>query len=99
MHGGAGQRSALGFVHAWLWAALSSKNEDGIEPLNGSSLMADALHALVSQDPKTCTGEFFIDEEILARVGITDLSGYDTDPNVPPMPDLFVDTPDSPFTA
>ena len=62
-------------------------------------IMADALHALVSQDPKTCTGEFFIDEEILARGGITDLSGYDTDPNVPPMPDLFVDTPDSPFTA
>jgi citronellol/citronellal dehydrogenase len=60
-------------------------------------IMADAWHALVQQDSGEVTGEFLLDEEILARVGITDLAAYASDPQVPPMPDLFVDGPGSLF--
>ncbi|MAJ28036.1 short chain dehydrogenase [bacterium TMED181] len=60
-------------------------------------IMADAWHALVQQDPKQVTGQFLLDEEILARVGITDLQPYASDPEVKPMPDLFVEGPGSLF--
>lgn len=60
-------------------------------------IMADAWHALVQQNPGEVTGQFLLDEEILARVGVTDLDRYASDPGVPPMPDLFVDGPGSLF--
>ncbi len=62
-------------------------------------IMADAWHALVRQDPQEVTGQFILDEEILARVGITDLDQYASDPQVPPMADLFVDGPGSLFDS
>lgn len=39
-------------------------------------IMADATHAVLSRDPRTCTGRFLIDDEVLAEEGVTDLSGY-----------------------
>ena len=39
-------------------------------------IMADAAHAVLSRDPRTCTGRFLIDDEVLAEEGVTDLSGY-----------------------
>jgi citronellol/citronellal dehydrogenase len=39
-------------------------------------IMADAAHLILTSDPRECTGNFFIDDEILARAGITDLSAY-----------------------
>lgn len=39
-------------------------------------IMADAAHAILGRDPKTCTGNFFIDEEVLRAGGVTDFSVY-----------------------
>jgi citronellol/citronellal dehydrogenase len=39
-------------------------------------ILADAAHAVLVRDPATCTGNTFIDDEVLAEAGITDLSGY-----------------------
>ncbi|WP_068403058.1 SDR family oxidoreductase [Kribbia dieselivorans] len=39
-------------------------------------IMADSAHVVLTSDPTTVTGNFFIDEQVLAAVGITDLSGY-----------------------
>lgn len=39
-------------------------------------IMADAAHEILTRDPAECTGNFFIDEEVLASAGITDLSVY-----------------------
>ncbi|VEN53776.1 unnamed protein product [Callosobruchus maculatus] len=36
-------------------------------------IMADAAYAILIQDPKTCTGNFFVDEKVLANAGVTDL--------------------------
>ncbi|MFT4178832.1 MAG: NAD(P)-dependent oxidoreductase [Thermomonas sp.] len=65
----------------------------GVETGNGRSpaIMADAAHAILTRDAKTCTGNFFIEDEVLHDAGITDLSGYAVDPSKPLLPDLFID--------
>ncbi|KAJ8946173.1 hypothetical protein NQ318_004426 [Aromia moschata] len=56
-------------------------------------IVADAAYAILIQDPKTCTGNFFIDEEILKEAGVTDLKQYACFPENADklMPDFFVD--------
>ena len=39
-------------------------------------IMADAAHAVLVRDSRVCTGNFFIDEDVLAEEGITDLEQY-----------------------
>ena len=39
-------------------------------------IMADAAHAILTRDSRACTGNFFIDEEVLRAEGVTDFSGY-----------------------
>ncbi|MFT3755864.1 MAG: NAD(P)-dependent oxidoreductase [Pseudoxanthomonas sp.] len=53
-------------------------------------IMGDAAHAIFLRDAKTTSGNFFIDDEVLAEAGITDLSGYAVDPTQPLYPDLFL---------
>ena len=33
-------------------------------------IMADAAHAILTRDPRECTGNFFIDDEVLASAGV-----------------------------
>ena len=53
-------------------------------------IMADAAYAIFARPAKECTGNFFIDEDVLAAEGKTDLSEYAVDPSVSLMPDFFV---------
>jgi citronellol/citronellal dehydrogenase len=39
-------------------------------------IMGDAAHAIFCRPARECTGNFFIDDEVLAAEGVTDLSGY-----------------------
>jgi citronellol/citronellal dehydrogenase len=39
-------------------------------------IMADAAYAIFCRDSREATGNFYIDDEVLAAEGITDLSGY-----------------------
>ena len=41
-----------------------------------SEIMADAAYSILSKDPTTCTGNFFIDEVFLRNEGIKDFSIY-----------------------
>jgi citronellol/citronellal dehydrogenase len=54
-------------------------------------IVADAAHAILLRDSRSCTGNFFIDEEVLASEGVTDLSRYAVEPGAPLLPDLFLD--------
>ena len=54
-------------------------------------IMADAAHAVLTRDAATCTGHFFLDDEVLAEAGIHDLSGYANVPGKELMPDFFLD--------
>jgi citronellol/citronellal dehydrogenase len=57
------------------------------------AIMADAAHAVLVRDSRTCTGNFFLDDEVLAEQGVTDLDGYRSDPSAtgPLDMDLFLD--------
>ncbi|KAG5877041.1 hypothetical protein JTB14_006521 [Gonioctena quinquepunctata] len=56
-------------------------------------IMADSAYAILTQNPKNCTGNFFIDEQVLKEAGITDLKQYACNPENDDklMPDFFVD--------
>jgi citronellol/citronellal dehydrogenase len=54
-------------------------------------IMADAAYAILNRDAKTTTGNFFIDEQVLAAAGITDLGRYSVVAGSNQlMPDLFL---------
>lgn len=53
-------------------------------------IVADAVFCVLSRDARTCTGNFFIDEDVLAAEGITDLEKYAVVPGGKLYPDLFL---------
>lgn len=53
-------------------------------------IMGDAAHAILTKDAKTCTGNFFIDDDLLAEEGVTDFDCYAVDPDAKLSPDFFV---------
>ncbi len=54
-------------------------------------IMADAAYAILTSVAAATTGNFFIDEEVLAKAGVTDFSGYSVVPGSRQlMPDLFL---------
>ena len=54
-------------------------------------IVADAAHVILTGNAREVTGNFYIDDEVLASAGITDLSHYATKPGAPLIPDLFLD--------
>ena len=65
--------------------------EDSIRRSRTPEIMADAAHVVLTSDSRTNTGNYFIDDEVLAGAGITDLAGYALDPDVELMQDFFLD--------
>ena len=65
----------------------------GIDAARGRKpeILADAAHWILTQPSRALTGNFLIDEDVLARSGVTDLSGYAVDPAKPLLKDLFLD--------
>ncbi len=53
-------------------------------------IMADAASWIVTQVSRTCTGNFFIDEEVLHQAGVTDLDQYAVVPGSDLLPDFFI---------
>jgi len=53
-------------------------------------IMADAAHAILCRESRECTGNFFVDDEVLASEGVTDLSQYANDPDAELIPDFFL---------
>jgi len=53
-------------------------------------ILADAAIAILHRPSRECTGNFFIDEDVLRSEGITDFSAYDNDPSATLAPDFFV---------
>ncbi|WP_067662608.1 SDR family oxidoreductase [Nocardia miyunensis] len=57
-------------------------------------IMADAAHAILTASSREVTGNFFIDDEVLAAQGVTDLSGYRLAEREADLePDFWVDWP------
>jgi citronellol/citronellal dehydrogenase len=54
-------------------------------------IMADAAYAVLTSDASTTTGNFFIDEEVLKKSGVTDFERYSVVPGSRQLlPDLFL---------
>ena len=54
-------------------------------------IMADAAYAILRRDAKECTGNFFIDEDILREEGVEDFGSYAVNPEKTLFKDLFVE--------
>ncbi|MFL5741856.1 MAG: SDR family oxidoreductase [Flavisolibacter sp.] len=54
-------------------------------------IVADAAYHILKQSSRSCTGNFFIDEDVLKKEGITDFSSYAFKPGEKLMTDIFLD--------
>jgi citronellol/citronellal dehydrogenase len=97
--GMAGELKAAGIAVNALWprttiATAAIKNLLGGDAMMRGSrkpeIMGDAAYAILTKPSREVTGKFFIDDEVLAAEGITDLSGYAVDPTATLMPDFFI---------
>ncbi len=55
------------------------------------AIVADAAHHILMRDSRTCTGNFFVDEEVLREAGVTDFLNYAVTPGSTLCNDLFLD--------
>lgn len=66
--------------------------QDAVSRSRTADIMSDAAHAILTRAARTCTGNFFLDEQVLAEEGITDLGVYRAMPGDGPLEaDLFLD--------
>jgi len=64
--------------------------EDAFAHCRKPEIMADAAHAILVRSSGACTGRFFIDDEVLAEEGVTDVDRYSVTPGAVLLPDFFV---------
>lgn len=65
----------------------------GVKPEMGRKpeVVADAAYVILTRNSREYSGNFYIDDEVLASVGITDLAAYAVVPGSTPLPDIFLD--------
>ena len=54
------------------------------------AIMADAAYAILTRNSSTCSGNFFIDEEVLREEGVGNFEQYAVSPGTPLFSDLFL---------
>lgn len=74
-------------------ATAALKLVPGVEFKNARhpEIIADAAHAILARNSRDCTGNFYIDQDVLTEEGVTDFGDYAVDPSEPLLPDLFTD--------
>lgn len=98
-HGLAEELGKYGIASNCLWPRTSLdtaavRNVIGAELIKGSrkpSIYADAAYAVLKRDSKECTGNFFLDQDVLEEEGVTDFDQYAIDPEATLVSDFFVD--------
>jgi citronellol/citronellal dehydrogenase len=97
--GMAGEYKSAGIAFNALWprttiaTAAIANLLGGAAAMKGSrkpAIMGDAAHAIFNRPARDCTGNFFIDDDVLRAEGKTDLSEYAVDPSAKLLPDFFV---------
>ena len=64
--------------------------EQAVARCRKPEIMADAAHAILVRHSRSCTGQFFIDDSVLAEAGITNFEQYAVTPGTDLLPDLFL---------
>ena len=55
------------------------------------AIVADAAHAVLTRPSRECTGNFFMDEDVLRAEGMADFEQYAVAPGQALLPDFFLD--------
>jgi citronellol/citronellal dehydrogenase len=109
-------RGQIGVNALWPRTAIDTaamaefKPHVAVGALRSPEILADAAYLILTSDAKTTTGNFFIDDELLAQHGVTDLSRYAPAgvADIDIMPDFFVSSlrelrglpdPDNPYAT
>jgi len=98
-HGLAEELGKYSIASNCLWPRTSLdtaavRNVIGAELIKGSrkpSIYADAAYAVLKRDSKECTGNFFLDQDVLEEEGVSDFDQYAIDPEATLVSDFFVD--------
>ena len=64
--------------------------DEAVRRCRKPQIMADAAYAILTRDSRRTTGNFFIDDEVLAAEGIVDLDQYAVEPGNELLPDFFL---------
>ena len=65
---------------------------DSLSRSRTAEIVSDAAHVILTRDARSCSGNFYIDEDVLAEEGVTDFDRYRTVPGGGPLEtDLFLD--------
>jgi citronellol/citronellal dehydrogenase len=77
------RRDGIAFNSLWprtLIATAAVQNllggDEAMARARRPEIVADAAHAVLTRPPREATGNFYIDDEVLAEEGVTDLSAY-----------------------
>lgn len=65
--------------------------EDMAKQSRKPEIVGDAARAIFLRDSRSCTGNFFLDEDVLRAEGVQDFARYAVTPGAPLFPDFFVD--------
>ena len=72
-------------------AAINLLDRVSPENCRTAEIMADAAHWILTRPSRECTGNFFIDEQVLRTAGVRDFDRYQVAPGKPLLKDLFLD--------
>ena len=64
--------------------------DEAIRRCRKPEIMADAAHAILTRDARYCTGNFYIDDDVLREEGITDFDTFAVEAGAELLPDYFV---------
>ena len=69
---------------------FATGNEDTVRTCREPRIMSDAAYWILTQPSRSCTGNFFLDDNVLYDAGVRDFDQYRVDPSMALRPDLFV---------
>jgi citronellol/citronellal dehydrogenase len=75
---------------------VAASGDESIRQSRTPDIMADAAYLIFNKPAQTFSGNFLIDDAVLAEHGVREFDHYRIDPSVPLTLDLFVN-PDSPL--
>jgi citronellol/citronellal dehydrogenase len=63
---------------------------DAVKHCRKPEIVADAARAILVRPSSECTGNFFVDEDVLRTEGVQDFSRYAVSPGADLMQDFFL---------
>lgn len=64
--------------------------DDSLRRCRKPEIVADAAYTILTRPSRECTGQFFLDDDVLRESGVHDLSSYAVDSTAELLPDFFV---------